>query len=185
MLITRITLPELDVASGLSFLYYRTFDIPNEVLLEYFSAIPAVIPHSWGHSVRALLDGAVPTENLQTYYAVAEVTRNSLLSTSNAMFVGDAWAQFSWYGVVFVSLMAGFLVRLIDLYSQKNGYTDQTAALIAGCSFGIFTILSTAFTTGLLTGGLALVPLLSTFFVRRRSVRAIPKYQVTVPVQTS
>lgn len=185
MFITRITLPELDIAGGLSFLYYRTFDIPNEVLLEYFSAIPAAIPHSLGQSVLGFLGGAVPTENLETYSAVAEVTRNSLLSTSNAMFVGDAWAQFSWYGVVFASVAAGLLVRLIDLYSRRNGYTDQSACLIAGCSFGIFTILSTSLTTGLVTGGLALVPLLSTFFVRRRSARAIPVSHAIVPAQAS
>ncbi len=175
MLITRLTFPELDIWSGLLFLYYRIFDIPNEVLLEYFSAIPAAIPHSWGQSVLGYFGGVVSTDNLETYSTVAEVTRNSLLSTSNAMFVGDAWAQFSWFGVVFVSVVAGFLVRLIDLYSRRNGYTDQSASLIAGCSFGIFTILSTSFTTGLITGGLALVPLLSTFFVRRRRrARTIP-----------
>jgi hypothetical protein len=184
MFITRFTLPELDIAGGLSFLYYRTFDIPNEVLLECFSAIPSVIPHSWGQSVLGFLNGSIPKENIEMYSAVAEVTRNSLESTSNAMFVGDAWAQFSWYGVVFVSIAAGFFVRLIDLYSLRNGYTDQYACLIAGGSFGIFTILSTAFTTGFITGGLVLIPLFSTFFVRRRIVPIIPLSKAIVPTQT-
>lgn len=183
VVITRLTLSELEIGDVLSFLYYRTFDIPNEVLVEYFSAIPASISHSWGQSVFGVLGGASPKNKLETYYAVAEITRDSVLSTSNSMFVGDAWAQFSWVGVVLVSVAAGFLVRLIDLYSRRNGYTDQSACLIAGCSFGIFTILSTSFTTGLITGGLALVPVLSTFFIRRRSAQTIPVSQAGLPTR--
>jgi len=172
--ITRLTFPELDNKETLFFLYYRIFDITNEVLLEYFSAIPATIPHTWGQSLFDFLYGGVSANSPQTYSLVAEVTRGSLISTSNAMFVGDAWAQFSWFGVCFVSVAAGFLVRTLDLYGLRNGDTDQSACIIAGCSFGIVTILSTAFTTGLITGGLATVPLISMFFVRIRTASIVP-----------
>lgn len=167
MVITQLTLPELGVWQGLAFLYYRVFDIPNEVLLEYFSAIPSAIAHSWGGAFFRPLLGEPGSDGLETYFAVAEVTRGSILSSSNAMFIGDAWAQFSWYGVIATSAAAAFLVRTIDLYGQRNGHTDRSACLTAGCSFGIFTILSTSFTTGLVTGGLAIIPLLSAVFAGR------------------
>jgi hypothetical protein len=184
-IITRFTFPNLNVFDSLKFLYYRTFDIPNEVLLEYFAAIPSAIPHSWGHSIFDLFSGRHTQGDIQAYYAVAEVTRNSLLSTSNSMFVGDAWAQFSWLGVCFFSFVAGFCVRFIDLYGRRRGHTDMYACLVAGCAFGIFTILSTAFTTGLVTGGLALIPLISTLFVRSRDVATAQIFRLRLMEKTS
>lgn len=170
MVIVHFTFPELDFGAILQFLYYRVFDIPNEALLEYFSAIPAAIPHTWGASVLGWLGGSPPTENLETYYAVAEVTRGSALSTSNAMFIGDAWAQFSWGGVVAVSTFAGFVVRLIDLYAYRAGRSDLAACITAGGAFGVFTCLSTAFTTALITGGLAILPIVAAWFVARSRI---------------
>lgn len=55
------------------------------------------------------------------------------------------------------------------LAPQRDGCSDQTACLVAGCAFGIFTVLSISFTTGLVTGGLATVPLTSALFIRRRT----------------
>ncbi len=168
MMMTRVTLPELDLRAALAFLHYRMFDIPNEVLLEYFAAIPASIRHTWGMSFFDALRGRAHADTLATYFSVAELTRGSVMSSSNAMFIGDAWAQFSWPGVAVVSVAAGFLVRFIDLYGQRSGFTDQSACLVAGCAAGIFTILSTSFTTGLVTGGLAIIPVLSALFVGNR-----------------
>ena len=81
------------------------------------------------------------------------------------MFVGDAWAQFSWWGVGVTSVLVGFWTRMIDRVSFKDGYSDLTACVIAAGSFGILTILSTAFSTGLITGGLLLIPLISICFL--------------------
>lgn len=171
--IIRLTFPELDLSATLSFLYYRALDIPNESLLEYFAAIPASLPYGYVGALAPLFGGASPPEHLPTYFLVAEITRGSVLSSSNAMFVGDAWAQLSWPGVVLASMAVGYVIRLIDLYARRNGYTDQTVCLVAGCTFGIFTILSTSFTTGLVTGGLAFVPLVSTLFLRRARRRPL------------
>lgn len=168
--IVRLTFPDLDLGAVLAFLYYRAFDIPNEALLEYFAAIPASIPHTWGASVFSWLGHPRP-DTLETYYAVAEVTRGSLLSTSNAMFIGDAWAQFSWFGVTTVSVLAAFIVRLIDLHSHRAGRSDLSACVTAGCAFGIFTGLSTAFSTALVTGGLITLPVISAWFITHKSRR--------------
>ena len=129
----------------------------------------------WMGTVGArMLGTAAQQEHVETYLAVAEITRGSLLSTSNAMFIGDAWAQYSWAGVIGRSLLARFLVRAVDIYKTRRGYTDPPATLGAGCSFGIFTMLSTSFTTAWVTGGLLLVPLLSLVFGGRSLVRRPP-----------
>lgn len=164
----RLTFPELDLSGVGAFLYYRVFDIPNEVLLEYFAAVPASIPHTWGRAGLAAMGLASPGDSLQTYFAVAEVTRGSILSSSNVMFIGDAWAQFAWPGVAVTSALMAFTVRLIDLHAQAAGRSDLSSCLTAGGAFGIVTCLSTAFTTALITGGLAILPFLAAAFVERR-----------------
>ena len=166
-----ITMPELDLNAVLQFLYYRMFDIPNEALLEFFAAIPASIPHGWGAGLFGFMDWFLDKPALPMYFAVAEVTRGSIESSSNVMFVGDAWAQFSWGGVVIFSLLSGFIVRAIDLYAFRHGHSVESACLVAGCSFGVFTMLSTSLTTALITGGLVLLPLLSALFPKQRTSR--------------
>ena len=174
--IVKATMPNLEMSAVFSFLYYRIFDIPNEVLLEYFSAIPAYLPYGWGAGIFGFLAHDGGQSHLETYFAVAQLVHGFGLtsSSSNAMFIGDAWAEFSWGGVAFFSMLAGFWVRAIDLYAFRNGFTDETACIIAGCAFGVFTMLSTALNTALITGGLAFIPFLSMYFTRRRKSNLVP-----------
>lgn len=140
------------------FLFYRVFMIVNEGLLEYFAAIPFVIEHSWGtqFSWVAALFQAKPS--LPTFWLVGEVHRGVLGSTTTVMFMGDAWADFSWLGVVFAATTAGVIVRLIDIeLIVKRGKTVSTIAGLAMGHFGLFIALSTSLQTALFTGGLALV----------------------------
>jgi oligosaccharide repeat unit polymerase len=159
--IIKVTFPELNSLDIFQFLYYRIFEIPNEVLLEYFAAIPAWLPYEWGTGLFGFLRGTDTTASIPTYLTVAAVTRGNLDSSSNAMFIADAWAQFSWVGIALFSFLAGAIVRSIDLYAFGRGFTDETAAIIAACSYGVLLMLSTSLTTALISGGLALIPLLS------------------------
>lgn len=170
--IVRFTIPDLDLVSAASYLYYRIFDIPNEGLVEYFAAIPASLRHSGGAGIFAFLRDGQVSDFVPMYSAVAEITRASFDSTSNVMFVGDAWAEFGWIGVAMFSLLAGAIARSIDIYALRRGESDGSACLIAGCSFGVFTAASTALTTALITGGLALLPLLSMVTTRRIQMRS-------------
>ena len=169
----KLTIPEIELSAVLQFLYYRVFDIPNEVVLEYFAAFPRVLRHGWEYGIFGPLSRSANELVLPNYSVVAELTRDSLDSTSNVMFVGDAWAEYAWPGVVFSSFAAGLLVRSIDLYSLRKGFTDESACLVAGCAFGVVTMLSTALSTALVTGGLILIPMASWLFARRsRRTRA-------------
>jgi hypothetical protein len=159
--IVKLTFPALNMTAVFQFLYYRVFEIPNEVLLEYFAAIPAWLPYEWGTGLFGFLRTDSSAASVPTYLTVAAVTRGSLESSSNAMFIADAWAQFSWMGVAVFSFLAGAIVRSIDLYAFGRGFTDETAVIIAACFYGVLTMLFTSLTTALITGGLALIPLLS------------------------
>jgi hypothetical protein len=143
---------------AMRFLMYRVFMVGNEVLLEYFAAVPNRIPHAWGMGSRwiSALTGRDPQPQL--HWLVGEVHRNVRASTSNAMFVGDAWGNFGWLGVVIAPVIMGFLARGLDieLILRRGKSVGTVAGLVLGLH-GLFIALSNALQTALLTGGLLMV----------------------------
>ena len=177
--IVKFTIPDIDLFDVYKFLYYRIFDIPNEGLLEFFSAFPHTLRHGWeygplGSATRPPGEALVPN-----YFAVSEITRGIVISSCNVMLVGDGWAEYSWIGMFRSSFMVGWLVRSLDIYAFRNGRTDEWACLNAACVFGIFTMLSTAFSTSLITGGLLLIPMLSHLFIRKSRAKHRVSLQTT------
>lgn len=170
-LVINLTIPDLDITGTFRFLYYRIFDIPNEVLIEYFSAFPYSLRHTWEYGVFRTLISPLGEAPLQNYFAVAELSRGSVLSSSNAMFLGDAWADYGWLGVICCPFLAGVAVQSVDLYASRHGRTDEWACITAGCSFAVVTMLSTGLTTAFVTGGLALIPLVSILFLKPAAER--------------
>lgn len=143
---------------SLLFLFYRIFMIPNESLLEYFAVFPQQLAHTNGHDIRwlAQLVGVEPLQS--TFWRVAETLRGAPGSTTTAMYMADAWAAFSWIGILVVSTAFGFLLRWIDIeLIVKRGRSVVTLAGLGLGHYGIFVGLSTAFQTTLLTGGLLLI----------------------------
>lgn len=143
---------------SLLFLFYRVFMIPNESLLEYFAAFPHQLAHTLGHDIRWLAR-AMGVEPLQaSFWRVAELHQGTSGSTTTAMFMADAWAAFSWVGVVGVSMAFGMLIRWLDInLIVKRGPDCATLGGLGLGHYGVFIGLSTAFQTALITGGLALV----------------------------
>jgi hypothetical protein len=156
-LIVKLTFTDLDSTAVFQFLYYRLFEIPNETLLEYFAAIPATLPYEWGAGMFGFLRSQSSDQSIPTYFAVAALTRGNLESSSNAMFIADAWAQFSWMGVALMSF-----------------FTDESAVIVASCSYGVLILLVTSLPTALITGGLGLIPMLS-FIISGRVSAVIQK----------
>jgi hypothetical protein len=152
------------------FLFYRVFMVPNEVLLEYFAAIPSVLKHTWGaqFSWLAKITDASPLP--PTYVLVSEVYRGTSASTSPAMFMADAWADFSWIGIVLVSAVCGIVFRLADYHLiVRVGRSPVSVAGLMLTHYAAFTAISTSFQTSLLTGGMYLIlPLLLYFRQGRR-----------------
>ncbi len=174
-LMTFVAVPDLDGLSiALEFVFYRTFMVVNEGLLEYFSAIPHVLDFSWGSQLSWI--GALLQTDPQppTYLLVGAVHRDIFGSTTTVMFLGDAWADFSWFGVVVVSVGAGFVVRALDIkLILQRGRSVGTIAAMAVGQYGVFTALNTSLQTALVTGGLAFVlAFASLISPRRRSYAA-------------
>ncbi len=176
--------PDLEWDEIFEFLIFRAFLIGNEGLVEYFAAIPDVIPHSWGRqigivaSILGLFGEA--TEIIPTYFQVGAIARGSYGSTTTVMFIGDAWADFAIWGVVIFPILAGIIIKSIDLYAMRNGKTDEAIALLVAGYFGIYIALSTSLQTALLTGGLLVVPMLSGILTTRSGQR----WQLRFPVKS-
>ena len=111
---------------------------------------------------------------LPTYFLVGEVHRGVLGSTTTVMFMGDAWADFAWFGVAVSGFFMGALARAIDVaLVVRRGKTVATIAGIALGQYGLFVAMSTSMQTAMLTGGMLLVvPLVAAMSPRRR--RATP-----------
>ena len=154
-----IAIPSLDGLEVLAnFLFYRVFMIVNESLLEYFAAIPYVLHFSWGAKmgwVASLFQGDA---GLPNYWLVAQVHRGMIASTTSAMFLGDAWADWSWLGVILYPFAMGFLMRGIDikLIAHRGKSIGAIAALGLG-HFAIFIALTRSLQTMVITGGLLFV----------------------------
>ena len=166
---TIIALPQLDSATSvLRFLSYRVFMVPNEALLEYFAAIPQIIDHSWGGQFSWLFRFQSDAPLKPTYILVAEALRGVPGSTSPAMFIADAWADFSWYGIIIASLVCGAIFRLADYFLIIR--LGRSVAAVTGLSimhFAAFTAVSTSLQTAMLTGGMYLIPFLLLYFKDR------------------
>jgi len=157
--IIRLAVPEVDQIEALSFFYYRAFDVSNQALLEYFAAFPERIPHMWGANIRpvAAIWGLQYTPSFDV---VSRLWRFSGGSTTTAMFIADAWADFSYVGVIGFSIAVGMICRAIDVVLLVRGKTVTAVAVLAAAFVGIYNLMITALPTSMLSGGLILPPLL-------------------------
>jgi hypothetical protein len=89
------------------------------------------------------------------------------------MFLGDAWADLAWLGVVLASLFMGGLVRFLDIkLILQRGPSLFTIAALALAHQGIFVAFNTSLQTAMLTGGLLFVlPLSYLLSVRSQTGR--------------
>lgn len=150
----------------------RTFMIPNEGVFEYFSVIPLHIPHGYGAGigvVSALLGDPSSGQIRGTYWEVSAVVRGGYGSTSNSFFIADAWAEFSWAGVILFSFVAGWLLRWHDHQVMRWGTSPVAVALLVSGYGGAYTLGTTALTTAMITGGLVLTPMLANLLLRKRA----------------
>jgi oligosaccharide repeat unit polymerase len=158
--IIRLAVPEVDENRGgaLSFFYYRAFDISNQALLEYFGAFPERIPYLWGANIRPLAT-LLGHEYAPSFDVVSRLWRFTGGSTTTAMFIADAWADFSYFGVIAFSIVVGMICRTIDILLLVRGKTVTAVAVLAAAFIGIYNLMISALPTSMLSGGLILPPL--------------------------
>ncbi|KIU52576.1 MULTISPECIES: hypothetical protein [Bradyrhizobium] len=149
-----------DASSAFSAAYSRVFEAENQSLFENFATFPQIYPHMWGTNIRpiAILTGEPYTP---AYRIVARLWYGTDEVTSPSLFIADAWADFSYLGVIVFSFIAGIVCRSLDLTFLALGKSPLTIAMLSAAVFGILTLLTTALGTALLSGGLLLAPMLA------------------------
>jgi oligosaccharide repeat unit polymerase len=155
-----IALPDLDSSGLVGWLVYRFFEANNEVVYETFYVYPNYLPHTWGMNVRLIHDVFGSGELLSAHSRVANFF-GADGATFDSFFIGDAWVDFSYGGVLVMSLVVGFVVKTIDIFVTSLGKTPLCVALIGSGMYGLFQLAVTSAFTAFLSGGLVLIPLLA------------------------
>jgi hypothetical protein len=180
--VTRLTMTIPQGVEGLEFVYYRVFEVGNQALLENFATFPFIHPHTWGANIRpvAMLLGL---PYVPSYSIVADTWYGTYDQTNPALFIADAWADFSYIGVIMFSLIAGAVCRSIDAVFLVHGKTVVSIAVMGATFIGVFTLLVIALNTALFSGGLLLAPILAGLLVMtsRYFARRHPTSQVESP----
>jgi len=140
--------------------YSRIFEVENDTLLENFAAFPHLHPFMWGANLRpiAALIG-VPYE--PAFHIVGYIWYGSHDITSPSLFIADAWADFSYAGVIVFSIISGAICRALDLMFLARGKSVVGVAVLGATLVGVLTLLTTALNIALITGGLLLAPVLA------------------------
>lgn len=139
--------------------YSRVFEAENQSLFENFATFPQVHPHMWGTNIR-LIANSIGEAYTPAYRIVARLWYGTNEVTSPSLFIADAWADFSYFGVIVFSFVAGIVCRSLDFIFLARGKSPLTIAMLSSAVLGIFTLLTTALGTALLSGGLLLAPIL-------------------------
>jgi oligosaccharide repeat unit polymerase len=123
----------------------------------YFQVYPDVHPFLGGRSsglVSALLGSPLPIEELPERFIPIHYIGPTYMNTWNAAFIGVAWADFGYLGVIFESLFVGLL-----LYWYARWFSRiRKTALVVGTQVGLIMaatrISEVALSANLLTFGL-------------------------------
>jgi oligosaccharide repeat unit polymerase len=153
--VIRLAIPNADAWDALSFFYYRTFDVSNEAVLEFFGAFPGKIGHLWGANIR-LLATVLGMDYQPSFEVVSRLWRGSGGSTTTALFIADAWADFSYFGVFGFSVLLGSICRISDVLFVAEGKTVISVVILSAMFLGIYNALISALPTAALSGGLVL-----------------------------
>ncbi len=134
----------------------RTFGEPGRTLQLYFEVYPQYHDFLLGTSSR-IISGIAGVSNFvpPSVYIPTEVL--GLTETSfPALFIGEAWADFGYWGVAFFSIAAGFLLQSYNIwyFNQRKPWLEETA-LFLSIVMGSIHLLESNFFTSLLTYGLA------------------------------
>jgi hypothetical protein len=155
-----IALPQLDAVGILEFLSYRFFQVNNEVVYQTFYVYPHYLPHTWGMNIGLIHSLFGAGELVSAHTAVANFF-GADGATFDSFFIGDAWVDFSYGGVLVMSLVVGFVVKSVDIFIMSLGKTPLCVALLGSCMYGLFQLQVTSAFTAFLSGGLVFIPLLA------------------------
>jgi hypothetical protein len=155
-----IAIPQLDSAGIAEWLSYRFFEINNEVVYQTFYVYPHYLPHTWGMNIGLLFSLFGSGDLVSAHTQVANFF-GAFGATFDSFFIGDAWVDFSYGGVLALSLAVGFVVKSVDIFVTSLGKTPLCIALIGSGLYGLFQLQVTSAFTAFFSGGLVLIPFLA------------------------
>jgi hypothetical protein len=113
----------------------------------------------WAANIRPLAT-ILGHEYVLSFYSVSRVWRLTGGSTTTAMFIADAWADFSYFGMISYSIFVGMVCRAIDNILLVRGKTVIAVTTLAAAFIGIYNLMISALPTSMLSGGLILPPVI-------------------------
>jgi oligosaccharide repeat unit polymerase len=172
----RMQYPSFDYAQAFQALLFRLAREYNRILQLYFEFYPDIQPHMFGTSsnlIGSLLGVNRPISMLPEHYIPQYYLGPTYVNTWNTSWVGNAWVDFGFLGVIIESLILGLLLQW---YARWFSRATKTALVMGAQVALIMSATKTsevAFFTSLLTFGLISVFILY-FLLRRVSTGRTP-----------
>jgi hypothetical protein len=154
-----VALPQLNATNVFEFLTYRFFQVNDEVVYQTFYVYPQHLPHTWGMNI-GLIHNIFGSGELTSAHTQVANFFGAEGATFDAFFIADAWVDFSYVGVLAMSILVGLVVKSVDLYVTSLGKTPLAVALLGSGMYGLFQLMVTSAFTAFLSGGLVFIPLL-------------------------
>jgi len=155
-----IAVPDVNSPGLVEFLLYRILVVNNEVIYQTFYVYPHYLPHTWGMNI-----GLIHTLFGSGDFVGAHTRVASFFgadgATFDSFFIGDAWVDFSFGGVLVIAVMVGFVLKSVDIFMMSLGKTALSVALLGSSMYGLFQLEVTSAFTAFLSGGLLLIPMLA------------------------
>lgn len=158
-----VAIPDLDTAGIVEWLGYRFFEVNNEVVYQTFYVYPHHLPHTWGMNI-GLIHSVFGSGELLSAHARVANFFGADGATFDSFFIGDAWVDFSYVGVLLTSVLVGYVVKTVDVFVLSLGKVPLAIALLGSGMYGLFDLQVTSAFTAFLSGGLVLIPLLAAIF---------------------
>jgi oligosaccharide repeat unit polymerase len=167
-----ITTNASNTGDALGLIGSRIFKEPIRVMELYPHYYPDIYPHTWGLNIRLIHDVFSSDNFIPAYVAVTGGLEHA---SFNAMFIADAYVDFSYLGVIIQSVFVGFILSSLDYtVFARNNYLHK--ALIASLLIGIFSLINIGLVTSLFGFGLITLPILSSILEIKRNKK--PRYSI-------
>lgn len=148
---------------------------PNRVLREYFIWFPNRLEHRMGMNIRLVHKFFGKGEYEPAYISIIMQNMPKMDYTGGtwpAIYLADAWVDFSYFGVVIHSFILGITLNVIDLYIAR--YRDGiSVTLFSMLLASIYNVMENSLITVLISGGLLVYPLFIVFITKKRKTKIV------------
>jgi len=142
-----------DTLHAMTLIWHRVTDVPNLCLARYFEFFPNVYDHTCGLNIR-LIHGMLQWGDT---YVPAHRLIDDNGANANAIYVADAWVDFSWAGVALASLLVGWTLGRLDagLFARRS---PLNVALFVALMAPVHALVSMSLITCFVGYGLVTLP---------------------------